>query len=275
MRVLPAVAVLLALAGGCSADEDATGKPAAPRPDLVLAFTQLLPDEGTDRGLLRVRNDTSDPVEITGVGLDWPGYGEPFRQDKQVAIGAGRTMDLKLTLPEPVCEETEQPVHGIVEVVGRPLRQPLSPAGQTFLRHLWGRQCSARFVAERLDITYGERWSQGGPDGNPRAVGVLRLTRVAGDERVELLGVQGSVLYGFALTGATRLDPGQDVLEAPVAILPGDRCDEHARGQATAPFTFRLTLRIGEAPPGKVLVPPPPAGQAAATTVLDRACGPL
>jgi hypothetical protein len=55
-----------------------------------------------------------------------------------------------------------------------------------------------------------------------------------------------------------------------VAILPGNRCDEHARGQATAPFT----LRIGDAPPGKVLIAPPPSGQAAATTVLDRACGP-
>ncbi len=273
-RLAAAAGVALAVAA-CSPDHTPSPATTGPAPSLTLSFTQLLPYEGTERGLLRVENDAAVPVEITGIGLDWPGYGPAFREDKQVTLGAGRTMTLKLTLPEPVCAETDVPIAATVETPGRTVRQPLSASGQQYLRHLWEKQCWARFVEERLDIAYDEAWSQRGPDADPRATGTLRLTRVAGDEPVELLGVQGSVLYGLELTGATRLGPGEEALAAPVAILPGDRCDEHARGQATAPFTFRLTLRIGDAPPGKVLVPPPPSGQAAATTLLDRACGPL
>jgi hypothetical protein len=260
---------------GCSTDHSPPPVASGEQPLLTLSFTQLLPYEGTERGLLRVQNDAAEPVEITGIGLDWPGFGPAFREDKQVTLGAGRTMTLKLTLPEPVCAETDDPVAATVETAGRTVRQPLTASGQRFLRHLWDQQCWARFVEERLDIAYDDAWSQRGPDARPRATGTLRLTRVAGQEPVELLGVQGSVLYGLELTGATRLGPEEEALAAPVAILPGDRCDEHARGQATAPFTFRLTLRIGDAPPGKVLIPPPPLGQVAATTVLDRACGPL
>lgn len=242
---------------------------------LTLSFTQLLPYEGTERGLLRVENDAAVPVEVTRIGLDWPGYGPAFRQDKVVSIGAGRTMTLKLTLPEPVCADTDVPVRGIVESGEQTIRQRLSPAGQRYLRRLWKRQCSTRYVAERLDIEYDDRWVVRGDGDEARALGVLRLTRRAGDDPVELLAVQGSVLYELALTGATALAPGADTLAAPVAILPGNRCDEHARSQATAPFTFRLRLRVGEADPTKLLIPPPSAGQAAATDVLNRACGPL
>ena len=272
-RLAAAAAAALTVAA-CSSGAGPTPGRTGPEPSLTLSFTQLRPYEGTERGLLRVQNDADEPLAITGIGLDWPGYGPAFREDKQVTLGAGRTMTLKLTLPEPVCAETDVPIAATVETERRTVHQPLSASGQQYLRHLWEKQCWARFVAERLEIAYDEAWSQRGPDADPRALGSLRLTRVAGDESVELLGVQGSVLYGLELTGATRLGPGEEVLAAPVAILPGNRCDEHARGQATAPFTFRLTLRIGDAPPGKVLIAPPPSGQAAATTVLDRACGP-
>ena len=272
--VAGAMTLVLTLAG-CSAGDGPSKEPVGPKPSLTLSFTQLLPYEGTERGLLRVQKHGPEPVVITGIGLDWPGYGSAFREDKQVTLGAGRTMTLKLTLPEPVCAQTDAPIGATVETAGRTVHQPLSASGQQYLRHLWEKQCWSRFVEARLDIGYDDVWSQRGPDTDPRATGTLRITRTAGDEPVELLGVQGSVLYGLELTGGNRLEPGTEVLAAPVAILPGDRCDEHARGQATAPFTFRLALRIGDTPAGKVLIPPPPSGQEAATTVLDRSCGPL
>jgi hypothetical protein len=269
-RRLAVVALLLST--GCST---ATGPPrseAESSPDLTLAFTQLLPDEGTERGLLRVRNDASEAVDITGIGLDWPGYGKAFRQDKDVTIGPGRTMDLKLTLPAPVCADTDQPVRAVIESAGRPRVQELSSAGETFLRYLWRKQCSKRYVEDRLDIAYGDTWRQRGHGRDASVLGSLQLSRIDGDEPVRLVSVQGSVLYGLELPGRRRLQPGATAVEVPLAVLPGDRCDEHARGQATAPFVFRLQLRIGAAEPMKVLIPPPPAGQAAATAMLDRSC---
>jgi hypothetical protein len=37
---------------------------------------------------------------VTGVGLDWPGYGD-FLQDYETTVEAGRTLDLRVDLPEP------------------------------------------------------------------------------------------------------------------------------------------------------------------------------
>jgi hypothetical protein len=254
---------------GCSSDPAADGS----EPRLTLAFTQVLRDEGTGRGLLRVTNDGRRALHVTGVGLDWSGYGSRFGEGKDVVLSPGQTMDLKLLLPRPRCDAGDERVRGVVETEGGTLVQPLSANGERFLRHLWGGQCASRFVRERLDIGYAGPWRLRGAGAGSRAEGTLRLTRVRGDEPVTLLGTQGSVLYDFALAGATRLRPGETRLDARVAILPGNRCDDHARGQATAPFTFRVRLRVGDAPPMNLLVPPPPAGQAAATAVLDRACG--
>ena len=60
--------------------------------------------------------------------------------------------------------------------------------------------------------------------------------------------------------------------EVPLRILPGSRCDEHARSQATAPFAFRLTLQIGRKT-ATVPLPPPRDVQVQANELLDRACG--
>ena len=96
------VAVLLVT--GCTRGALDDGEPAARRdPDLTLSFTQLLPDEGTERGLLRVVNQAADPLHVTGIGLDWSGYGPAFAEAKDVTILPGRTMDLRLTLPAPRC----------------------------------------------------------------------------------------------------------------------------------------------------------------------------
>ncbi len=105
-----------------------------------------------------------------------------------------------------------------------------------------------------------------------RALGDLVLRRREGDEPIVVEGVDGSVLHGLRLPGRTTLPSGEDVARIPLEVTPGNRCDEHARGQATAPFDFLMRLRIGDrAPIGYALELPLPAMEAA-TEALDVAC---
>ncbi|MBA2463506.1 MAG: hypothetical protein H0V42_00820 [Nocardioidaceae bacterium] len=237
-----------------------------------MSFTQLLPDEGTERGLLRVVNTSDADLHVTGIGLDWPGFGDAFRQDKDSMLLPEQTLDLRITLPAPDCENDSGPVVGLVESGDAAARQELVDSGQVFVRRLWAQQCSARFVSDRVSIEYGERWRRLGSGADSSIVGTLALTRREGTEPIRLLSVQGSVLYGLSLPGPRELAAGVPKGSLPIEILPGNRCDEHARGQATAPFTFRLELKIGDAPANKVLIEPPLSGQTAATALLDRVC---
>ena len=66
--------------------------------------------------------------------------------------------------------------------------------------------------------------------------------------------------------------PARTLARIPLEITPGNRCDEHARGQATAPFDFLMRLGIGDRPaiPYRIEVPLPAMN--AATEALDEAC---
>jgi hypothetical protein len=267
-------AAVMALVTGCDSSAPA-GSPAATSEDIsmTMSFSQLLPDMGTERGLLRVVNEESTDLHVTGLGLDWPGYGGAFHQDKDTTILADHTLDLRFTLPAPDCEsDDDAPAVGTVESGGTVVRRELLESGQVLLRRLWRFQCAALFVADRLAIEYGDRWRPLGTGKTSTALGTLELTRRAGDEPVRLVAVEGSVLYGLRLPGQRQLEAGEVSASLPVEILPGNRCDEHARGQATAPFAFRLSLRIGRAPVTTVPVEPPVQGRREAAAALDRAC---
>jgi len=115
-------------------------------------------------------------------------------------------------------------------------------------------------------------WRQLGTGRASSAEGTLLVTRREASPEVELLGTTGSVLYGVALAQPLTVPSDDSSGRVVVRLLPGGRCDEHARGQATAPFDFELLMRVGDR---RVLVPlpvPVPASNAA-QTMLDRVCG--
>jgi hypothetical protein len=272
LRAALAAALAVSLAG-CTDGSDP--EPAASRvrgPSMELSFTQLIPEEGTEKGLLRVTNTGDDPLAVSSIGLDWPGYGAAFEQPKDVSIEPERTMDLKVTLPPPECESVDEPVVALLSTDHGSVRQKLGRNGQTYVRRLWSTQCFRRQVESTVAIEYGARWRRAGEDARSGIVGTLRLSRREGAQPVRLVAVQGSVLYGLRLPGDRMLAGDEERARLPIQVLPGNRCDEHAIGQATAPFDFRLTLRIGSDPPGGIDLLPPPSGQSAASAMLQRAC---
>jgi hypothetical protein len=265
------------LLGSCS------GAPAdqqpAPEPQVALGFTQLLPDEGTRRALLRVENLSEEPLPVTGAGLDWPGYGR-FATPQDATLAGGQTLDLQVLLPVPDCEaaaDLDEPVRGIVRAEGSEAVQPLEDSGQVFVRRLHDTWCADKLLARNVAIDYADDWRlvDDVRDGEPAAVGTLVLTRRGGTDPVTVTAADGTVLYDLGVEVPVTIPASQPEIDVPAAILPGNRCDEHARGQATAPWTLALTLRVGDggdARDARVLVEPPAPVRTLATRALDEAC---
>jgi hypothetical protein len=269
-RLLLPLACLLVVASACSGDADDSGPSSAPPPEVSLSFTQLLPDEGTNKGLLRVVNESADPLPVTEAGLRWSGYGE-FLDPQDSTLAPGQTLDLHVLLPPARCDEGDEPIVGVVRTPTDEVAEPLTSSGQEFLHHLWLRGCEADLVHDNVTISYARDWTIGTAHGEPAAYGSLLLERNDGTEPVTVRSFRGSVLYGAELPAPVVADPSAPTTNVPLVILPGNRCDEHARGQATAPFTFRITVDVGDTST-KVLVVPPIRVQELAGEVLDRAC---
>ncbi len=257
---------------GCTSDGPPPSQ-ARPEPGPVsveLSFTQLLPDEGTRKGLLRVVNTGRTPLPVTGAGLDWSGYGAPFLRAQDSTLAPGQTLDLHVLLPAAVCDEGDEPVDAVIETPDQTVTVQMSDDGETFLRHLWERGCLADLLAGEVDIAYAPGWRL---DRAAESVeGDLVLRRQGGARDVTVTSARGSVLYDVRLPAAVTSRPEGGTVRVPLRILPGNRCDEHAIGQATAPFTFRIAVRVGDDVTTKVLIVPPPRVQALAARVLRLSC---
>jgi hypothetical protein len=270
-RIAVGGALLLAVVSGC-ASGSGDGSTDVQVVSVQLGFTQLLPDEGTRKGLLRVVNTGDEPLSVTGAGLEWSGYGERFTRPQDDTLAPGQTLDLHVLLPRADCDAGDEPISGVVVTEDATRVQPLTGSGQEFLRRLWLRGCQDRLLEENVRIRYAPGWTL---DLRRESVdGTLELARAGGPEPVTVTYGRGSVLYDVELPHPVTSTPDRDRVLVPMSIRPGNRCDEHAIGQATAPFTFRVGVRIGRDDPvdTNVLVPPPLPVQRQATRMLLASC---
>lgn len=264
---------MVALLGAAGCTGDSAPRPSSTQaPQVTLGIIQILPEEGTDKALLRVTNEGGEELRVSAVGLDWPGYGAAFTVPNDATVPAGQTLDLRTTLPDPVCTPTSEPASGVLDTATGQVIAPLKDTSQVYLRRLWRTQCDAQLVADALTVDVPGRWSQEGTGRSASTAATLVLTRREGTQRLAVRGATGSVLYDLALERPLVLGPDERSGQVVVRLQPGNRCDEHARGQATAPFDFELWLAVGAR---HVVVPFPVsvAASNAAQTMLDRACG--
>ncbi len=271
MRGCGALLVLVLLATGCSADEPAPDeRDDGPPPEVSMSVTQLLPDEGTSKALLRVTNESDAPLTVTGTGLAWSGYGGEFLRPQDDELAPGQTLDLRTLLPAEVCDAGQEPVLGVLETDDGPVSQPLTASGEAYLRRLWEKRCFDQTLAEQVSISYASGWAI--DPQRETLEGDLLLRRRGGDLTVAVSEASGSVLHDLAVRREVESRPDTPVAHVPLSISPGNRCDEHAIGQATAPFTFQVVISVDGADGLPVLVVPPVSVQKQAAALLTLHC---
>lgn len=271
MRGCGALLVLILLATGCSADGPAPDeREDGPPPEVSMSVTQLLPDEGTSKALLRVTNEGDAPLTVTGTGLDWSGYGGEFLRPQDDELAPGQTLDLRTLLPAEVCDAGDEPVLGVLETDGGPVSQPLTASGEVYLRRLWEKRCFDQTLADQVSISYASGWAI--DPQRETLEGDLLLRRQGGDLTVAVTGASGSVLHDLAVRREVESRPDTPVARVPLSISPGNRCDEHAIGQATAPFTFQVVISVDGGDGLPVLVVPPASIQKQAGALLTLHC---
>jgi hypothetical protein len=272
LRALAAVASLTVLSA-CTASPSPAPEPKPARPDVELSFTQLLPEEGTRHALLRVINPGPGSVAVTAVGIAWEGYGNVLQPtDGHKEIRAGDQLMLRLELPPPRCTpfagRPAGPVRGRLAVDGVEIEQQLTSPAQVYVRRLWRSQCDRLLLGRTTELEW--RLAEGSPRRG-RVATELLLTRGRGTDAIRILGLGGTVLYRLQGPRRAVLSPAEETEAVPLAILPGNRCDEHAIGQATAPYDFSVTLQVGKRRMVQALHPPL-AMQNAASRMLLRHC---
>ena len=210
---------------------------------------------------------------MTGVGLDWPGFGT-FLQDYETTVVAGRVLDLRFRLPDPTCDPTEAPVVGRLRLAdsedGTVVEDELDASGAGYVTRIWDRWCQDIRATEGVTMTYGDDWAIEGSGRRARLVGELALERGNEPGRIELTHLRGSVLLELHLPRRPVLPPGTDRVSVPLVIVV-PRCDEHALTESSQTFHFQAELRLGDEQVSTLRIPND-AARAAGQRLLDEAC---
>ncbi|RYP87006.1 hypothetical protein EKO23_06930 [Nocardioides guangzhouensis] len=259
-----AAVLLAAMPVGCSTESEMRGDPTGPPLDVSLSWSQHRVDEGSARANLRVVNHGGQDLPVTAIGVDSPGYGR-YVEDHDSVVPPGQTIDLRMTLPEPVCDADPVPAYGIVRSGDRIAKERLDPQGQDFLKSLWRRRCNQLSVTNVADLSWD--WGDYEAVGTGRRSylpGALVVQRVPGtDTPLRVVGMQGSVLFRLEPQARPTLGPDDQRVEVPVRLRWG-RCDAHAIGESSQTFLWKVDVKVGDAPPVRIT-----------TTVEDAAKAPL
>jgi hypothetical protein len=258
------------LAAACSADGgDGTSRPA---PDVEMSFSQHRIDEGSARANLRVVNNGDEPAEVTEIGLDSAGYGNHL-EDHRSTIPPGQTIDLRMTLPEPVCDAEPVPAYGLATIDGRAVREPLDRFGEAFVESLWRRRCNQLAVTTVADLAWRFDFDAVGTGRASYLRGHLDLDRIPGTtETLQVRGMQGSVLFRLTPTARPVLRKDAASVSVPLRLAWG-RCDAHAIGESSQTFLWKLDVSVDGAAPVRITTTVADEDKAPLLAYLKDACG--
>jgi hypothetical protein len=261
--------VLLTSVAGCSSGSP--DKPDEPAPRVEMSFSQHRIDEGSDRANLRVVNDSDRPAQVTEIGLDSAGYGE-HREDHDSLVQPGQTIDLRMTMPEPVCDASPTPAYGIVRIGGSRIREKLDRFGQDFVESLWRRRCNLLSVTTVADLAWHFDYDAVGTGRASYLRSVLEVTRKPGTTiPLRVVGMQGSVLFRLEQTARPTLGPGDERVSVPLRVRWG-RCDAHAISESSQTFLWKLDVSVDGQEPVRITTTVDEADKAPLLGYLKKAC---
>jgi len=232
-----AVAVLFAVAIGCSGDDDTgngAGTDAAAgegQPEVPLTATlQRSTLFETHRSLrLTVTNGGTQDVEIEAVQLDSPHFELAPPQVRDVPVAASDRVAIPLPFGTPQCGDVadEQP-EVIARIAGDDVRVAIEERPDGLLSELRDIECAASAVLASVDLHLGDTWNR----TEPRTIeGEIELAQRSSGATAVLEEVRGNVIFTVRSADATgstvEVSDDAPAASGPIAIT-ASRCDPHA-----------------------------------------------
>jgi hypothetical protein len=257
-----------------SPSPSAAGPTAPAVPGIEAEAVRLRTDEALGGQVqVRVTDTGTAPFTVTAVALDSPGFAALPATAVDTTFAPGRTIDLPTPFGAVDCAAEPDPAAARLTVVrdrGAPedLRVPL--AGRT-LAQVHAEECAVAAVTAVVDVAVPELAAA--PDGQA-LTGTVLLTRRSGDDPVEVLALERSVLLEPVVDRnlPVALRPEDDELALPVTFTPVT-CDAHVLAETKKPFVFPLTVSVAGRAPVAVDLPVDDAQRALLQQMVDRVCG--
>jgi len=242
---------------------------AAPAPELPATITASVFQNRFDYSLrvleIKVHNGTDAPITVTRAAFESTRFAEPAVWDRPQEVPAGAARDLKVQLPDPVCDGAD-PVDSVtLEVAladGTTGTLTVTPSDeQGRVDTINEEDCLGVSVAAVATITppAALEWTPGAHAPVPLD---LAITPTGGDGTVTVHAAKGTVLLGLTdETGAAiTVLPVERVVDASAPassirlLLVPNRCDPHAVEEDKRGTFFPLDVETGDGRSGTVYI---------------------
>lgn len=259
-RALIALAVTGVLAlGGC-----ATAAPVLPSGVTVSVFQNRF-DYSLRVLELKVTNGTEETITITRAAFDSTRFAEPAVWDRPQDVPAGSARDLKVQLPDPVCDDTAPADTVLLHftladgTTGSATVLPSDEQGR--VDTINGEDCLGVSVAEVATISPPDslQWMPGADQPATLDISVLP-TGATGS--VTISSAKGTVLLGLVdpsgapiaeLPVELQVDAGAPPAVIPLRLVP-NRCDPHAVEEDKRGTFMPLVVKTGDGLSGTIFV---------------------
>ncbi len=253
MAVVVGVLALAGCTGGSAAEPTA---PPTPIPADVLAglsveVRQARSDWALRVVQLRVTNAGPGDVTVTEARLTTPDNEGVATSDRERPVRAGVDRDTSVALGKPVCDAAAGPARAELDLeddAGRRstvVVEPDDPQGH--LARIHGEDCAAAAVAAGAALTLADTLPTSDVNGTLAAEVELEVAPVVGGPRVEISGVDGTVLLaplGGAAGWPTDVDTADGASRTvPLTLVPS-RCDPHAVAEDKRGTFFGVHSRV-------------------------------
>ena len=236
-----AVAILFAVAVGCSADDDTaansagadTGGGDGDMAEAAAPLTATLQRSTlfeTHRSLrLTVTNVGDRDLEIAAVQLSSPLFEPAAPQVRDVSVAAGNRVAIPLPFGTPQCGDVaDEPSELVARITGQDVHVAIEERPGDLLAELHDVECAANAVVASVDLRLGDTWTR----TEPRTIeGEIELAQRRSGATAVLEELRGNVIFRVSPTGAagSPLEVNDDTRSAsrPIAIT-AFRCDPHA-----------------------------------------------
>ena len=270
-----AVAVLFAVAVGCSGDDGAStdagsadngasadtaagegdggsgsGEPAAP----LTATLQRSTLFETHRSLrLTVTNGGNQDVEIAAVQLDSPLFEPVAPQVRDVPVPASDHVAIPLPFGTAQCDDVAaDPPELIARLASDDVRVAIEEIPSGVLSELNTEECAATAVLASVDLHLGDTWQR--TEGRT-IEGEVELAQRSSGVTATLDELRGNVIFAVSTGGgagsALEVADATPTAAGPVAITAA-RCDPHALIEYKRTFIFTAYVVVDDGEPTRV-----------------------